>query len=446
MAKKVRNEIAVGITTLVVLALTIYIVAALADWSTVFRKTNRITVQLPYQEGLHGLMAASPIYLGGVKIGKISQIQIQTAKIGEAEAADIFVSFTMDIPRQYLLRQDCVLAPESNVLGGQAQLNIKDLGSKGEIIKDGQTVTQIKFEPGITDAIKQEFNSANPDSLISHLKYEVNRQNPDSIVASLAYTAANLKDITAKLNQQLTPDEEKQTLIAKVHNVLDRLAVISENINNQLDTDNQGAILTKIDTALDKLNSSLGEVEELVKTNKPDITQTISSLKNTAGQLEKDLPQITGRITAALDKADKAIDLTKEALENLKVFSTTAKDTLLVNREKIDKILSDVGEVSSNLKLTSRDVRRAPWKLLYKPKKDELKIQGLIDSAGDFAAGAERLDNAAVQLRTIIAKSASGISIDQKDLKNMMAELESSFEGFQQVQQKFWDELKINNK
>jgi len=51
MAKKNRNEVTVGITTLVVLLLTIYIVVMLADWSSMFTKHQEITVSLPYKVG-----------------------------------------------------------------------------------------------------------------------------------------------------------------------------------------------------------------------------------------------------------------------------------------------------------------------------------------------------------------------------------------------------------
>lgn len=339
MAKKVRNEVAVGITVLVVLVLAVYIVIMLADWSSLSIAQQKITVRLPYRVGLKGLSDGSPVHLGGIKVGQITHTHIRKFDPTTPGTDDIYVFFTMKIPQQYQLRRDCVLMPQSNVLGGQVLLSIEDLGREGEIIKDGQTVN-LFLADSVTEVIKHEFDPDDPNSLLARIKYEVNRDNADSIVASL---------------------------------------------------------------------------------------------KSTAAQLEKDIHAIAGQIQQTLAKADSALDTTQSALKNLKEFT---------DDERIDRIISNIDEVSVNFKLTSRDVRRAPWKLFYKPKQKELKIQTLIDSAGAFAAGAERLDSAALRLQKLTAAASDKRLIDKDHIKSMVSELEASFEQFQKAERKFWEELK----
>ena len=110
--------------------------------------------------------------------------------------------------------------------------------------------------------------------------------------------------------------------------------------------------------------------------------------------------------------------------------------------ERIERIKNNIAEVSVNLKLTSREVRRAPWKLLYKPKRKEFRIQALVDSAGAFAAGAERLDSTALRLQKLLAATDDKQLIDRDKIKSMVSQLEASFEQFQKAEQKFWEELK----
>lgn len=336
MAGKARNEVAVGITVLVVLSLTIYIVVMLADWSSISTPQQEITVRVPYKDGLRGLSKGSPVNLGGVKIGIITKTEI--SKPSPADADGIYVSFTMKIPQEYQLRSDCVLLPECNVLGGQPSLCIRDLGSEGEIIRDGQTA-KLALASSVMDAIKQEFDSADPESLLALVKYEVNRDNSDSVV---------------------------------------------------------------------------------------------SSMKNVAAELEKAIPAITEEIKMTLVKAQTALDTAQSTLQNLKDFT---------DDERIDKIISDATEVGVNLKLTSQEVRRAPWKLLYKPKEKEFKIQALVDSAGSFAAGAESLNTSALRLQAMIAEADEKELIDKQKLESMIAELEASFGQFQKAERKFWEEL-----
>jgi ABC-type transporter Mla subunit MlaD len=140
MAKKTRNEVAVGITTLVALALTTYIVVVLSDWSGLFTAQQKITVRLPYKVGLKGLGVGSPIHLGGVKIGQVTRTWIGRPDLTQAGTDEIYVFFTMRIPRDYRLHSDCKLVPQQNILGDQAILYIEDFGREGEHIGDGQTV------------------------------------------------------------------------------------------------------------------------------------------------------------------------------------------------------------------------------------------------------------------------------------------------------------------
>ena len=339
MAKKTHNEVIVGITVLVVLVLLTYIVIMLADWSSLFTAQQEITVRLPYEVGLKGLSEGSPIHLGGIKIGRITRTRISKLEQSKQGTDDVYVFFTMKIPQKYQLRRDCVLLPLSNVLGGQTLLSIKHLGREGEIIEDGQTV-DLTLADSVMEAIKQEFNPDDPNSLLARVKYEVDRDNADSIVASL---------------------------------------------------------------------------------------------KSAVAQLEKDIHTMAGHIQRTLAKADFALETAESTLKDLQRFTSD---------ERVDRIINNIDEVSINLKLTSREVRRAPWKLLYKPKRKEFRIQALVDSAGAFAAGAERLDSAALRLQELLATTDDKQIIYGDQVKSMVSELETSFEQFQKAERKFWEQLK----
>ena len=338
MARKGRNEIAVGITVLAVVALTIYIVVMLADWSAICTLQQKITVRLPYKVGLKGIRTGSPVYLGGLKIGTVTNTEIEGLTSTAADGGDVSVLFTMKIPKECQLRDDCVLLPQSNVLGGQVLLSIEDLGAKGRVIQDGETV-DLTLADGMMEAIRDEFDSADPESLLAMLKYEVNRKNDDSVV---------------------------------------------------------------------------------------------SSLKKVAVELEEAIPVMTARIEQTLVEAGLALKTAQSALEDMKE---------LTSDERIDKMINNFAEVSTNLKLTSQEVRRAPWKLLYRPKEREFKIQGLVDAAGSFAVGAESLDSITVRLQTLIAQADNEQSIDKDKLESIMSQLEASFNQFQKAERKFWEEL-----
>ena len=316
MAKKTRNEFAVGITFSIVLVLTIYLVVMLADWSSLFTAKQQITVRAPYKVGLKGLTKGSTVKLGGVKVGTITKTAIKKTNLNSTDSNDVYVFFTMKILQQYRLRTDCVLLPQSSVLGGQVVLSIEDLGQQGNIINNGQTV-DLLLADSVMDAFKREFN--------------------------------------------------------------------------------------------------------------PDDTESFFA------QMIKDVSGITEKIQETTVKVNSALETAQAAIKNIKE---------LIEDERIDSIISNISEVGVNLKLTTQEVRRAPWKLLYKPKQKEYKIQALIDSAGAFAAGAERLDNTAMRLNKLVTVSDGKSQLDIEKIESMVSELEASFEQFQKAEKKFWEELK----
>jgi len=404
MAKRMRNNLAVGITVSIVLALTIYIVIMLAEWPSLFISQQKITIRIPYKVGLKGLSKGSPVHLGGVKIGHITNTDIKKLDPASTDCNDVYVFFTMKIPQQYKLRDDCVLMPQSNVLGGQILLSIEDLGSKGEFIKSGQTA-DLLLADSIIETVASEFDPHDPNSFITGLKMDISaitdRLQQTIVKLDTALDAAksamvNLKDITG--------DERVDKVIGNITEVSDDLK----------------PTIAKLDTSLDNAQSAMANLKKITGDERVDkiidnITEASDNLKSTIAKL------------------DTSLDGVKTTLADLKA---------LTGDERIDRIISNVTAVSSNLKLTSQEVRRAPWKLFYKPEEKEFRIQALVDSAGAFAAGAERLDNTALRLQRLMSASDDELQVDKERIESIFSELEASFEQFKIAEQKFWEELK----
>ncbi len=440
MSKKVRNEVTVGLTVMVSLILAIIIVVKLADWSNLFVAERNVTVQQPYQVGLKGLMAGSPIFLGGAKIGTVSDTYIENKPGADGELPEIYVYFTMTMPQEYQLRDDCVLSAYSNVLGGQSSLVIKDIGSEGAVIPDG-AVLELAFEPSITEAIenfKQVLDPENPKGLV----YQLSGQNTDSLMYRLLDIAANLQQLSGNINAQTELTQDKKTLMVKVHSILDRFDNVVGSLNREMTADTNTSALAKVHAALDKLNTDLAEIQDVIVTNKPIINEAVVSVRNTAGTLEEEMAEILEQVKNILKKADDGVEIAQEAIAKIKALAQEGYDTIRLNRDTISSTVRNFHEISANLKLVSREIRRAPWRLLYKPGEDEQYIQGVIDSAGAFAAGAEQLDAVSLRLKAVLEASGETITLDKERIDTIVAELETAFGQFKKAEDKLWDELK----
>ena len=152
-----------------------------------------------------------------------------------------------------------------------------------------------------------------------------------------------------------------------------------------------------------------------------------------AGKFIDNITEVSANLKPAIAKLDTSLGSAQSAMANLKDIT---------GDERVDRIIGNVAVVSSNLKLTAQEVRRAPWKLFYKPKEKEFRIQALVDSAGAFATGAERLDNTALRLHKLMSATGDKPQVDKDRIESIFSELEASFEQFQKAEQKFWEELK----
>jgi len=407
MAKKKRNEVLVGATVLISLILAVYIIITLGDWENLFTRKNNIRFEMPYQVGLKGLTQGSPVMLGGAKVGQVDHTAIRMASDTQAEGANaILVSFTIEVPAAYPLRSDCRLSAQSNVLGGQAVLIIEELGRQGHLLTNDETVPLTTLSGGFTDVmnnINKEFNSSDPQSLLFRIKAELDNTNPDSLLTHLLQTTTNVESITQALD--------------------DELAMLPD----------QSTLRSQLRTLLDSLQSTIAQVHQFMEANRQPLTHAIASMESITRELEKRTPELVANVQKTLNSA-------AESLTEIRELAAVLRTEVDMNKEFIDRIILNLNEMSVNLTEVSRAVRRAPWKLLYKPTGSEIKYQALIDSTENFVGGAERLDALAIHLKVLLQETPT--PENQQRIEAMMKELERTFQTYKEAEEQFWEVLK----
>ncbi len=368
MAKKRTNEIAVGLTVLVVLALTVYIVVALGDWKNFFKSKEHITVTIPYQEGLKGLTKGSPVYLGGAKIGQITQIAIDDKPDINNE---VYVYFTMEIPKEYRLFRDCRLEAKSNVLGGQASLVIHDLGREKPQIS-GKKPVRLRVDGGLADAMNtltRELDVTEPNSLLNRIRYELDRNAKGSVLASLVVAMAHLKQIAVKIDEQVTmkPGEEDQTIIVKVYQIADNLSEISRVLKEQMDKHDENAFLSKILKTSDNLTDISGEVKRQM--DPQDKTALLAKLHKALDELRQSNQQLQSLLRST--DTPKPQSNLEEILAGLD--EAIRQINLLIKHQypNIDQAIQNIVDGTEDFKEGLSDVKQQPSKLFFSNPPDK---------------------------------------------------------------------------
>lgn len=130
-----------------------------------------------------------------------------------------------------------------------------------------------------------------------------------------------------------------------------------------------------------------------------------------------------------------------EIMNNFAVITESLKQLVVTNSENINELIDNMVSVSANLNAASKEIRRNPWKLLYKPDDKMVKSTNIYDAARSFDDAATRLNTVATKLKALQQLDADDPQA-QEQIKLMQEELQKTFEKFQSMEQVFWKELK----
>jgi ABC-type transporter Mla subunit MlaD len=318
----------------------------------------------------------------------------------------ITVSFNM--PRRFILHKDAVVAIQSTVTGVSV-LNFSSLGG-GPPLAEGDTL------PGHPSALA-------------------------SLLGAGPEIAGLIKDV-------------RTTTVPKANMAVDRVtdAIGTYKETGQTATEFIKYLRSKIDPIIeryyavaDTAKAALQNVSDLFGDTKSDFRTTVANLKDATGTVKDRLPGMVDKVDGLLTKITTAVDSTNVALEdvkrivsNTKDVSQTARSVIVSNRGKIEAMISSLKITGDNLKNATAEVRRSPWRLLYKPAPGEMANLNLYDSARQFADGAGQLNDAATALRDAVKDP----DVDQTQVQKLLEKLDSSFSNFNQVENELWKQVK----
>jgi len=414
-----HNEFKVGLTVTIVLILSFAVLMFIGKWNTLFQSTKPLNVRFHHEAGIQNLRAKDPVRLGGVNVGRVRKVELKTdaEKVNGKTSNELYVYVYADIPENITVYSDAKIGIGTKFVGEGATLDILDAGGdKGHPLKKDEI---INGEPPagfaeLTAKMSKELDDTDPNSLLSQIKTQLDANNPAS-------------------------------LMAKIHKTVDDINAVSARIRVQLDDRQQNTLLSN-------LNQTMSAAKTMVETSGPKVTQTMTHLEATAKRINED---ISGKLARELVKNDKntllaklhvSLDSAQSGMANIRVMTQTGRDLFTINRDNLQAVIDNFTETSSHLKATSKEVRRNPWRLLYKPEKAELEYANLMEAARAFSDAAGSLDSANAKLKAMTAATQPN-TIDPNDpqLEKIREQIKKSFCQFEEAQKKLWEILKVKS-
>ena len=317
----------------------------------------------------------------------------------------ILVEFS--VPKKYKLYDNAKIGIQSTVTG-QSWLNFEDIGSGTELTNDAAAL--------------------------------VGRPSPfNAIFASLAPLSDQLNTTTLPWVNGILGDVRQQT-VPKVNTTVDAFKTTADT-GTALLNDARGEVkpmVEKYHVVVDSTDRMMKNIGDVFGESKTDMKGTFTNLNAATGTLKEKLPTILEKVDATMTKVDAAVVSATESLENVRNMTGSANSVISGNKGRLDGMIASLKATGDNLKYASSEIRRSPWRLLYKPPKNEVANLNIFDSARQFAEGANDLNDAAAALRD----AANNKNASPEDVKKMMDRVEKSFANFSEVEKKLWAEVK----
>ena len=265
-----KREIKIGIFAVVVLLATWAGVRFLSGLD-VFSRTR--TYYVDYTE-VSGIEQASPVMILGVKVGSVTDIKLDPTK---AEGVEL----TLEVSRDYDLPVDSKAKLFSDGLMGGKAIAI-EYGKAAEYLKSGDHITAA-YDKGLMDIAGAELEgltkkigealgslTATHDNVNGML--DENRKNFKGVMKNLDSMTGSMDDVLTGKKQDLATIVENLSAFAdalgrnaaQIDSVVNNVATVTDQFAAANVAESLHQTLARLNTTLDKLNSTDGTVGKLM--------------------------------------------------------------------------------------------------------------------------------------------------------------------------------------
>jgi ABC-type transporter Mla subunit MlaD len=403
-----RNALKAGIFIVISVLLIVVVVFSIRGLGYIIEPTQTRIVRFQLTDDIGGLSVGDDVRVGGYRVGMVRSIDI----VEHEPEQDPVILVRISLPQKLVLRETASVRVQET-LTGLSWLNFESLG----------TGDRLPVEEPLAG-----------------------RSSPTTeLFAGLGEVIPSLREVAVDIRTQTLP-QVNQT-IERVQQTVDSFGEAA-NEGTQLIQQVRGHVdpaMEKYHTVADRGAETLVEVRDVLGDSGGDLRQTAANLNSATGTLSEGLPGLIEQVDEFLTKLDSTIEGINGSMEdiaataeNTRELTGAARGVLVRNRARIDSITAALRTTSQNLRGASSEIRRAPWRLFYRPRPGEMQNINIFESARQFSEGAGELHDAAQALRAALEDPA----VDEESLEELLQHVQQTFDNFREVEQRLWTEVR----
>ncbi|MFM1936188.1 MAG: hypothetical protein RI990_1147 [Planctomycetota bacterium] len=329
------NSIRAGAFLLTAAATALVIILVLSK-SAVFSSKSRYVVRFGMDDGVSGLDVGSEVRVAGLKVGRVTHIDQKF----DSGWIDVGIEIRADIA----LHEGVQVLRSQPLLGNYSWLNFPNLGSaNGARIEPGATIEAQK-SGGLLATIVGPSNAGRADQMFTNL---------------VEFTDSLANFARVQYPENVVPLlQEARTLMADLGK-------------------DYGEWRGKVGEAIDGAASSMAKLDSVMD-------DAAVGVKDARAVVEHFRANSLAQVDKILEDGVKGADRFADAMDTLEA-------ELSARLPDVRALLWDLRQAGAQVKLATMEVRRSPWKLLYRPSGDELARENLYESARAFAIASSDL-------------------------------------------------------
>jgi ABC-type transporter Mla subunit MlaD len=408
-----RNNIRAGVfvTISIILGLVVFILLTDAI-EKLKRRTHDYIVTFSVESGVPNLQEGSTVKVGGLQMGSVKEVR--PVLVEGQPFREIEVEFSID--RQVELYNDARIVVSGPLIGAESWLDIPDVGNAGAGEPPDQRLRGVQSVGLLTTLLGSE-NAETASTIVDDAAAIVSDARTrwpqwgtrlDTITANTESITGNVNSVTADLREQRWP-----------------------NWADRVDQIMQGAVdlRQRLKDSVDQAYNLLTDGRDVVAENRPGVKAAIDNVQAVTDRFNN---ETMNKVTALLDSGQAGLDHATAVLGDLKVdYSGWSTN--------VGEALARANIAAQQLKLATIEVRRSPWKLLYRPSSEELEHELLYESTRSFAVAAADLKSCADSVERVLTNYGGQLGGNEESYRRLEKLLLNSLDNYEKAQQQMLD-------
>ena len=143
-----------------------------------------------------------------------------------------------------------------------------------------------------------------------------------------------------------------------------------------------------------------------------------------------------------LARVHELADHLNGVMRDLEVVAGQVRETVVLNKTGVSASIDNIKMMSDHLAQVSKDLRRNPWRLLYRPSLEDTAELNIFDASREFAEASGRINDALARLDAVVRAQTEALAGDDPVLRGIRNELETTYQQLGAMREALWDRLR----